>query len=118
MPEHETQTVARVEEAAAHPATEGAASESAAEGAEHAHRLDWREISRIVFVAVAAGAAWFLGPKPGLSFVIAAVVCTLVGGYPIFHEAIENILERRMTMERWPSRFWRRWPSGKFSPRW
>jgi Cd2+/Zn2+-exporting ATPase/Cu+-exporting ATPase len=99
MPEHETQTVARVEEAAAHPATEGAASESEAEGAEHVHRLDWREISRIVFVAVAAGAAWFLGPKPGLSFVIAAVVCTLVGGYPIFHEAIENILERRMTME-------------------
>src|SRR5436853_65657 len=31
--------------------------------------------------------------------VLAGVICALVGGYPIFHEAIENILERRMTME-------------------
>jgi heavy metal translocating P-type ATPase len=27
------------------------------------------------------------------------VLCTLVGGFPIFHEAYENILQRRMTME-------------------
>jgi len=74
-------------------------SDSEAEGTEHEHHLDWREISRILFIAVAAGVAWFWAPTADLSFVIAGVVCALVGGYPIFHEAIENILERRMTME-------------------
>jgi heavy metal translocating P-type ATPase len=88
---------ARMHDPAAPPARESATIEI--EDAGHEHRLDWREISRIVFVAAAAGAAWFLGPQRGLSFAIAAVVCTLVGGYPIFHEAMENILERRMTME-------------------
>ena len=69
------------------------------EEAEHAHGLDWLEIGRIIFVAVAAGTAWFLGPDLGVSLVIAGAICTLAGGYPIFHEAVENILERRMTME-------------------
>jgi Cd2+/Zn2+-exporting ATPase/Cu+-exporting ATPase len=87
--------VPAVHEPGVHAPREGAESE----GAEHEHHLDWIEIGRILFVAAAAGVAWFLGSKPGLSFLIAAVVCTLVGGYPIFHEAIENILERRMTME-------------------
>jgi heavy metal translocating P-type ATPase len=68
-------------------------------GKEHEHALDWQEIARIAFVAVAAGTAWFLGPLSGLSLVIAGAICTLAGGYPIFREAIENILERRMTME-------------------
>ena len=27
------------------------------------------------------------------------MICTLVGGFPIFHEAYENITQRRMTME-------------------
>ena len=27
------------------------------------------------------------------------MICTFVGGLPIFHEAWENIVERRMTME-------------------
>jgi cation transport ATPase len=34
-----------------------------------------------------------------LGLVIAGATCTLACGYPIFHEAVENILERRMTME-------------------
>ena len=76
-----------------------AGSVSGIEGAEHAHGLDRLEIGRIVFVAVAAGTAWFLEPHLGLRLVIAGAICTLVGGYPIFHEAVENILERRMTME-------------------
>lgn len=69
------------------------------EGAEHEHALDRIEIARILFVALAAGTAWFLGPQQGLAFILAGVVSALVGGYPIFHEAVENILERRMTME-------------------
>jgi heavy metal translocating P-type ATPase len=66
---------------------------------EHEHALDWREMVRIAFVAVAAGTAWYLGPQLSLTLVIAGAICTLAGGYPIFHEAVENILERRMTME-------------------
>jgi heavy metal translocating P-type ATPase len=99
MPKCETKVAATGEESGAHLAMEGAAGESEAAATDHEHRLNWRELGRILFVALAAGAAWFLGPKPGLSFLIAAVACTLVGGYPIFHEGIENILERRMTME-------------------
>ncbi|HEV8076683.1 MAG TPA: cation-translocating P-type ATPase [Candidatus Acidoferrum sp.] len=77
----------------------GEVHERAEHGGEHEHALDWQEMARIAFVAAAAGTAWFLGPQLGLSLVIAGAVCTLVGGYPIFHEAVENILERRMTME-------------------
>jgi heavy metal translocating P-type ATPase len=77
----------------------GEVHELAEHAGEHEHALDWQEMVRIAFVAVAAGTAWFLGPQLGLGVVIAGAVCTLVGGYPIFHEAVENILERRMTME-------------------
>jgi heavy metal translocating P-type ATPase len=77
----------------------GEVHELAEHAGEHEHALDWQEMVRIPFVAVAAGTAWFLGPQLGLGVVIAGAVCTLVGGYPIFHEAVENILERRMTME-------------------
>jgi heavy metal translocating P-type ATPase len=77
----------------------GDVQESAEHGGEHEHAPDWQEIARIAFIAAAAGTAWFLGPQLSLSVVIAGAVCTVVGGYPIFHEAVENILERRMTME-------------------
>ncbi|MGB4785181.1 MAG: HAD-IC family P-type ATPase, partial [Candidatus Acidiferrum sp.] len=73
--------------------------DSEAESAEHEHGLDWREIVRIVFVASAAASFWFAGVHLSLPLVLAGVICALAGGYPIFHEAIENILERRMTME-------------------
>jgi cation transport ATPase len=82
-----------------HSASSSSASDSEVEGTEHEHGFDWLEASRILFVAAAAGAVWFLGPNLSLAFLIAGVICTLAGGYPIFHEALENILERRMTME-------------------
>ena len=87
------------QEVGAHPATNGVAGDSGADGGEHEHALDRQEIVRIGFVAVAAGAFWFAGVPLGLPLVFAGVICALVGGYPIFHEALENILERRMTME-------------------
>jgi Cd2+/Zn2+-exporting ATPase/Cu+-exporting ATPase len=52
-----------------------------------------------VFVAVAAGSLWFLKAVPTPFYVGIGVLCAAVGGYPIFREAIENIMERRMTME-------------------
>jgi len=110
MPDNEMKAGMRLEDAGggvtsgmhesgAHPAREGTASDSEGGGATHEHGLDWREIVRIGFVAIAAGIFWFLGVHPSLPLVLAGVICAVVGGYPIFREAIENILERRMTME-------------------
>ena len=66
---------------------------------DHAHALSWRDINRVLFVAAAAGAIWFLGGGSNRYITAIGVVCTLVGGFPIFHEAYENIIQRRMTME-------------------
>ena len=63
------------------------------------HALNWREISRVLFVAAAAAAIWFLGGARNPYVIGIGVICTLVGGFPIFHEAYENIVQRRMTME-------------------
>jgi heavy metal translocating P-type ATPase len=69
------------------------------EGNEHEHALNWREIGRVLFVAAAATAIWFLGGALNPYITGVGVICTLVGGFPIFHEAYENIVQRRMTME-------------------
>jgi P-type Cu+ transporter len=66
---------------------------------DHGHALNWRDISRVLIVAAAAGAFWFLGDGRNPYVTGIGVVCTLVGGFPIFHEAYENITQRRMTME-------------------
>jgi len=63
------------------------------------HALSWRDINRVLFVAFAAGAIWFLGGAQNPSVTGIGVICTLVGGFPIFSEAYENIVQRRMTME-------------------
>jgi cation transport ATPase len=69
------------------------------EGHEHEHALIWGEISRVLFVAAAAAGIWFLGGARNPYVTGIGVICTLVGGFPIFHEAYENIVQRRMTME-------------------
>jgi len=66
---------------------------------DHDHPLNWREINRVLFVAAAAGAIWYLGGASSPFITGLGVVCTLVGGFPIFHEAYENVVQRRMTME-------------------
>src|SRR4029077_19360512 len=66
---------------------------------DHGHALSWPEISRVLFVAAAAGAIWFFGATTNLYITVIGVICTFVGGFPIFHEAWENIVQRRMTME-------------------
>jgi heavy metal translocating P-type ATPase len=65
----------------------------------HEHAISWREINRVLFVAAAAGALWFLGGARNPYITAIGVICTLVGGFPIFHEAWENIVQPRMTME-------------------
>ena len=67
---------------------------------DHGHALSWRDISRVLFVAAAAAVAmWFLGGPRNPYIIAIGVICTVVGGFPIFHEAYENITQRRMTME-------------------
>jgi heavy metal translocating P-type ATPase len=69
------------------------------EAPEHQPPLSWREANRVLFVAAASGAIWLLHGAVNPYITAIGVLCTLVGGFPIFHEAYENIRERRMTME-------------------
>src|SRR4029077_16722559 len=69
-------------------------------GAEHEHHgMEWAEVARIAFVAIAAAAVWFRLWEPFPQISVIGIVATLIGGYPIFKEAFENIVERKMTME-------------------
>jgi heavy metal translocating P-type ATPase len=71
-------------------------------GSDHSDRengVDWMELARIAFVALAAAAVWFHVWEPFPRVSIIGVAATLIGGYPIFKEAWENIVERKMTME-------------------
>jgi heavy metal translocating P-type ATPase len=68
-------------------------------GHDEVHALNWPDISRVLFVAAAAGGVWFLGGARNPYVTAIGVVCTLVGGFPIFREAYENVVQRRMTME-------------------
>jgi heavy metal translocating P-type ATPase len=66
---------------------------------ELAAKVDWVELARIGFVAVAAAAVWFRVWEPFARVSVIGLVGTLGGGWPIFHEAWENLRARRMTME-------------------
>jgi len=56
--------------------------------------IDRIEFARVAFVAPAAVAVWFHWCEPFARFSVLGIVATLVGGYPIFKEPFENILER------------------------
>src|SRR5579864_5453217 len=73
--------------------------DSGAEREERGHGVAWTELVRIAFVAVAAAAVWFRLWEPFPQISVIGIVATLIGGYPIFKEAFENIVERKMTME-------------------
>ena len=65
----------------------------------HEHGVELTEVLRVVFVALAAAAVWFHIWEPFHKVSVIGLAATLIGGYPIFKEAFENIVERRMTME-------------------
>ena len=69
------------------------------EHGEHEREVEWTELIRIAFVALAAAAVWFRLWEPFPHVNVVGIVGTLIGGYPIFKEALENIVERKMTME-------------------
>ena len=69
------------------------------EHSEHEHGFEWTEVARIAFVAFAAAAVWFRLWEPFPHISVIGIAAALIGGYPIFKEAFENIVERKTTME-------------------
>jgi len=66
---------------------------------EHGGSFETADLVRIALVALAVCLTWFRVWEPLPRIDILAVVATLGGGYPIFREAFEALLQRRMTME-------------------
>lgn len=66
---------------------------------EHGQGIEWAELVRTGFVALAAAAVWFRLWEPFPHVSVIGIAAALIGGYPIFKEAFENIIERKMTME-------------------
>lgn len=75
------------------------------------------DIARVAFVAVAATLVGFHTWEPFARVGVIGILATLIGGWPIFHEAHENLIARRMTMELSLSlaRFSRRTPPSRAS---
>ena len=69
-----------------------------AEHEERGQKVEVAELGRIAFVALAAAAVWFRLWEPFPHISVIGIAATLIGGYPIFKEAFENITERKMTM--------------------
>ncbi|CAH5718968.1 cadmium-translocating P-type ATPase [Klebsiella michiganensis] len=65
----------------------------------HDHAFEWPEMLRISIVALAAVAVWFHLWEPLSAVSLIGVAGLAIGGWPIFREAFENLIARRMTME-------------------
>jgi heavy metal translocating P-type ATPase len=66
---------------------------------DHEHSFEWPEMVRIALVGLAAATVWFRLWEPVSSFSIVGIAGLLIGGWPIFKEAFENLIAKRMTME-------------------
>jgi Cd2+/Zn2+-exporting ATPase/Cu+-exporting ATPase len=65
---------------------------------EHNH-IEWIDLARIGFVALAVVASRLGLWKGFTGFDVISLAATLIGGYPIFREALTALISRRMTME-------------------
>jgi len=63
------------------------------------HAFGWAEATRIALVALAALAVRLNLWEPFRSVSVLGILGILIGGWPIFKEAFENLAARRMTME-------------------
>lgn len=66
---------------------------------EHDHNVDRADVVRVVLVGLAVLASWLVPWRPADRLEVISLVATVVGGAPIWKEALGAILERRMTME-------------------
>lgn len=80
-------------------ATESHAAEQGDERSENGLPISLLDVARIVLVGMAAVAVWLRIWEPLPRASVIGIIATLVGGYPIFKEAISALLARRMTME-------------------
>lgn len=65
----------------------------------HGHPTGWGELLRIGFVAVCCVLSWVDAGRSLMGIDLFALAGTLIGGLPIFKEAWNSIVSRRMTME-------------------
>src|ERR1700739_4666868 len=65
----------------------------------HEHAFELVEVLRVLFVALAAAVVWFHLWEPFHRVSVIGLAATLIGGYPIFQEAFENVVGPRMTMD-------------------
>ena len=65
----------------------------------HDHDERWLEWARVAFVAAVLVLVWAQVIPPVHGIDILALAGVLIGGYPIFKEAITDLLARHMTME-------------------
>jgi heavy metal translocating P-type ATPase len=61
--------------------------------------LRWQDLARIALVGLGAIWSWFRLWEPVAGVDVVALAAVAIGGYPIFREALTDVLERRMTME-------------------
>lgn len=61
--------------------------------------VELTDLVRITLVAAAAAVVWFRVWEPYPRLSVIGLGGTLIGGYPIFREALHSVTERRMTME-------------------
>jgi heavy metal translocating P-type ATPase len=66
---------------------------------DHDHAFEWPELVRILLVGVSAAVVWLRLWEPFAAVSVIGVVGLAIGGWPIFKEAAENLVARRMTME-------------------
>ena len=60
------------------------------------HGVEWQELAHIAIIAIAAVGVWFKVWEPIRGISVLGIIGLLVGGWPIFKEAFENLLSRRM----------------------
>ena len=63
------------------------------------HAFEWPQMLRISLVALAATAVWWRLWEPLPAISVIGVAGLLIGGWPIFREALGNLFAKRMTME-------------------
>jgi heavy metal translocating P-type ATPase len=61
--------------------------------------IERSDLLRVAMVSVAAIAAWVFASAPAIALIASGALVIAVAAWPILHEALENLRERRMTME-------------------